>query len=124
MFERGNAPAEFVLVSALLVALVLGLLQVVMMGYVHHVLTSAAAEGARQASLLDVSDYRAREVTRNLISHSLSSRYAENIAFTTAIVEGVPSTQVTVTAPVPILGLWSSTGRVEVVAHAPLAPLG
>ena len=124
MFERGNAPAEFVLVSALLVALVLGLLQVVMMGYVRHVLTSAAAEGARQASLLDVSDYRAREVTRNLISHSLSSRYAENIAFTAAIVEGVPSTQVTVTAPVPILGLWSSTGRVEVVSHAPLAPLG
>lgn len=124
MFERGNAPAEFVLVSALLVALVLGLLQVVMMGYVRHVLTSAAAEGARQASLLDVSDYRAREVTRNLISHSLSSRYAENIAFTAAIVGGVPSTEVTVTAPVPILGLWSSTGRVEVVAHAPLAPLG
>jgi len=124
MFERGNAPAEFVLVSALLVALVLGLLQVVMMGYVRHVLTSAAAEGARQASLLDVTDYRAREVTRDLISHSLSPRYAENIAFTAAIVEGVPSTKVTVTAPVPILGLWSSTGRVEVVAHAPLAPLG
>ena len=124
MFERGNAPAEFVLVSALLVALVLGLLQVVMMGYVRHVLTSAAAEGARQASLLDVTDYRAREVTRGLISHSLSPRYAEDIAFTPAIVEGVPSTKVTVTAPVPILGLWSSTGRVEVVAHAPLAPLG
>ena len=124
MVERGNAPAEFVLVSALLVALVLGLLQVVMMGYVRHVLTSAAAEGARQASLLDVTDYRAREVTRDLISHSLSPTYAEDVAFTDALVEGVPSTKVTITAPVPILGLWSSTGRVEVVAHAPLAPLG
>lgn len=120
MGERGNAPAEFVLVSALLVALVLGLLQVVMMGYARHVLTSAAAEGARQASLLDVSSDKAREVTSDLIAHSLSERYAQDIVFTAGAVEGVPATQVTITAPVPILGVWSAPAMLEVVAYAPL----
>ena len=120
MGERGNAPAEFVLVSALLVALALGLLQVVMMGYARHVLTSAAAEGARQASLLDVSADKAREVTSYLIAHSLSERYAQDIVFTAGAVEGVPATQVTITAPVPILGVWSAQAMLEVVAYAPL----
>jgi len=121
--ERGNAPAEFVLVSALLVALVLGLLQVVMMGYSRHVLTSAAAEGARQASLLDVSEQQARQVTRELITHSLSGSYAKNIGFANATVEGVPTVKVTIVAPVPLFGVWSSPGTLEVVAHAPLDPI-
>jgi hypothetical protein len=117
--DRGNAPAEFVLVSALLVSLVLGLLQVLFMGYVRHSLTAAAIEGARQASLVDVSAGEALVLTRELISQSLSSEYGNNIVLRASQKLGVPTSEIIITAPIPVLGLWSSGGRFEVTAHAP-----
>lgn len=118
--ERGSAPAEFVMVSALLVGLVLGIMQVIMVGYVRHTLIAAAAEGARMAGLADVSAEQAVDHTRTLITASLSSSYAENIRVSSADVLGIPSARVSVTAPFPALGLWSVGGVLEVDAHAPL----
>ena len=118
--ERGNAPAEFVMVSALLVALVLGIVQVIMVGYVRHTLIAAAAEGARMAGLADVTAEQAVDHTRTLITASLSSRYAGDIRVSSADVLGIPSAQVSITAPFPALGLWSVGGVLEVDAHAPL----
>jgi hypothetical protein len=118
--ERGNAPAEFVMVSALLVALVLGITQVIMVGYVRHTLIAAAAEGARQAGLADVSPEAAIHHTRTLVTASLSPRYAENIRVSRSDVIGIPSAQVSISAPFPALGLWSVGGVLEVEANAPL----
>ena len=72
MGERGSAPAEFVLVSALLVALVLASMQVLLVGYVKQSLSSAATEGARWAALVDVEPEEAVVLTRELIVASLS----------------------------------------------------
>lgn len=119
MKDRGSAPAEFVLVSALLVALVLGAIQVVMVGYVRMVLTSAAAEGARVGSLIDASASDATGHTRALIESSLSPQYSNDISATQSSVRGVPTIQVTVVAPFPALGLWSTGGVMEVMAHSP-----
>jgi hypothetical protein len=63
------------MVSTLLVALVLGITQVIMVGYVRHTLIAAAAEGARQAGLADVSPEAAIHHTRTLVTASLSPRY-------------------------------------------------
>jgi hypothetical protein len=117
--DRGNAPAEFVLVSALLVSLVLGLLQVLFMGYVRHSLTAAASEGARQASLVDVSAGEALALTRELIGQSLSPDYGKDIVLRTSQTLGVPTSEIIITAPIPVLGVWSSGGTFEVTAHAP-----
>lgn len=118
--ERGNAPAEFVLVSALLVALVLGALQVVLVGYVRGVLTSAAAEGARWGSVIDATPNDAVRHTRDLIVASLSPRYSEQIAASESSALGIPTIEVRVVAPFPAVGLWSVGGVMEVSAHAPL----
>ena len=118
--ERGNAPAEFVLVSALLVALVLGALQVVVVGYVRHALTSAAAEGARVGSVMDTHASDAVNHTRELIESSLSAQYSGQVAATRSSALGVPTLEVRVRAPYPALGLWSAGGVMEVSAHAPL----
>lgn len=118
--ERGNAPAEFVMVSALLVALVLGITQIIMVGYVRHTLLTAAAEGARQAGLADVSPERAIDHTRALVMASLSPSYAGDIRIGRSEVLGIPSARVSITAPFPALGLWSAGGVLEVEAHAPL----
>ena len=118
--ERGNAPAEFVLVSALVVALVLGALQVVVVGYVRHALTSAAAEGARVGSVIDATAVDAVSHTRRLIESSLSPQYSGQIVATRSSALGVPTLEVRVLAPYPALGLWSVGGVMEVSAHAPL----
>ena len=119
MEEQGNAPAEFVLVSALLVALVLGALQVLVVGYARQVLSSAAAEGARVGSVVDADLGNAISHTRALIETSLSSRYAGDIVATESFAQGAPTIEVRVVAPFPALGLWSVGGVLEVSAHAP-----
>lgn len=118
--QRGSAPAEFVMVSALLVALVLGITQIIMVGYVRHTLLAAAAEGARQAGLADMSPERAIDHTRALVMASLSPSYAGDIRIGRSEVLGIPSARVSITAPFPALGLWSAGGVLEVEAHAPL----
>ena len=117
--ERGNAPAEFVLVSALLVSLVLGLLQVLFVGYARHALTAAASEGARQASLPDVSGEQALALTRALITESLSDSYATDVVLEGSTRLGVLTTEVIITAPIPVLGIWTTRGTLQVSAHAP-----
>jgi Flp pilus assembly protein TadG len=118
--ERGNAPAEFVLVSALLAAMVLALMQVILLSHVRHSLISAAAEGARQASLVDVSPDAAIRLTRELIATSLSPGYAEDVTMVASTHLGFPTVQVVIRAPFPALGLWSAGGEMVVNAHAPL----
>ena len=100
MGERGNAPAEFVLVSALLVSLVLGLLQVLFVGYARHALTAAASEGARQASLPDVSGEQALALTRALITQSLSETYASEVSLARSTRLGIPTSEMIITAPI------------------------
>lgn len=50
--EHGSAPVDFALVSVLVVALGLGLLQLALGLHVRNVLVDAAGEGARRAALL------------------------------------------------------------------------
>jgi len=118
--DRGNAPAEFVLVSALLTTMVLALLQVLLLTHVRHTLTVAAAEGARQAGLIDGSPSLSLAHTRDLIETSLSASYAQDIQIDRSFDLGVPTTVVTIRAPFPALGLWSVGGEMTVSAHAPL----
>ncbi len=118
--ERGSAPAEFVLVGALLTTMVLALLQVLLLTYVRHTLTVAAAEGARQAGLVDASPSFALGHTKDLIETSLSASYARDIRIHRSNDLGVPTTVVTIRAPFPALGLWSVGGELVVSAHAPL----
>jgi hypothetical protein len=107
-------------VSALLATMVLALMQVILLSYVRHSLISAAAEGARQASLVDVSPVAAVALTRNLVSTSLSPRYAENVSIVRSDQLGFPTAHVVIRAPFPALGLWSVGGEMVVNAHAPL----
>lgn len=120
MSQRGSAPAEFVLVSALLVTLVLGLMQVVLVTQVRHALISAAAEGARYAGLVDGHPAGAIALTRELVGASLSPSYASDIRVETSQVLGLPTARVIIRAPFPALGLWSVGGILVVEAHAPL----
>jgi hypothetical protein len=118
--HRGSAPAEFVLVGALLVTMVLAVMQVILLTHVRHTLTSAAAEGARQAGLMDVTPQQAIAHTKDLITVALSESYAQNVSLGRSAELGIPTVLVTITAPFPALGLWSIGGVLSVSAHSPL----
>ena len=118
--RRGSAPVEFVLVSSLLVAVVLALIQLSVVVHVRHTLIGSAQEGARWASYYDTRISEGVSLTRRLISEGLSAGYAENVSVTPGSVAGQPGIRVSVTAPLPTIGLWSGGGSLRVWADAPL----
>ncbi len=121
--ERGSAVAEFTMVAALLIALVLSVVQLSLGLHVRATLVDAAAEGARHASLVgsDASAGVAR--TRELITTALGPGFAQRVSASTATVAGIESLEIRVAAPLPVLGLVGPVA-LEVTGHAPLESLG
>ncbi len=114
--DEGAAVVEFVLVSALVVALALGVMQLALMLHVRNVLVSCASEGARLAAANDreLADGAAR--TDALIDTSLGG-YSHETSAAILTVDGAQVVQVRITAPVPVVGLWGA-GSMTVEAHA------
>lgn len=104
------------MVSALVVALALGVVQLALTLHVRNVLVSCASEGARLAAANDraLADGTAR--TDSLIETSLGG-YAHDTAAAVVTVDGAQVVQVEITAPVPVVGLWG-IGSMTVTAHA------
>ena len=118
--DRGSAPVEFVLVSSLLVAVVLSLIQLSVVIHVRHTLIASAQEGARWASYYDTQMSEGVALTRRLISEGLSPGYAGSVIAAPGTVGGQPGIRIIVTSPLPTIGLWSGGGSLRVWADAPL----
>lgn len=86
--ERGSAPAEFVLVAGLLVALSLGVIQLSLITHVRQVLTASAWEGARHASYSNTTLADGRALTRRLIIEGLGPSYVEQVSVRTVAASG------------------------------------
>lgn len=114
--DAGAILAEYVMVSALLVALMLGVVQLAVTLHVRNVLTSSASEGARLAGAYDRSDQDGLERTESLIDGALGG-YEHATSVTTAREGGLNVVTVTVESPVPVVGLWGF-GSMTVSAHA------
>ncbi|MFT4305850.1 MAG: TadE/TadG family type IV pilus assembly protein [Microbacterium sp.] len=117
--ERGSAPVEFVLVGTLLTALTLAVLQFGLAVYVRNVLHDAAVEGAYRAALADTSDAEGADRTREVITRAIGPDYAQDVTVAEGQVEGYPLVQVTVRAPLPLIGLIGLPGTWEVTGSAP-----
>jgi len=108
--DRGNAPAEFVLVGALLVALTIAVLQLSLIVHVRLVLQASAWEGARHASYYNTTLSDGVALTRHLIRHGVGERYSENVAVLSTTVAGRPGVELRVEAPFPALGRLPASG--------------
>ncbi|WP_127130495.1 TadE/TadG family type IV pilus assembly protein [Georgenia sp. SYP-B2076] len=118
--SRGSALVDFVLVSALVVVIVVGLIQVTLALHVRNTLIDSASEGARRAALVGSSTEAGVARTRELIGLTLSPRYAEDVSART-IPDGAGGTvEIRVSAPLPVLGLLGPGGVVTVHGHAVL----
>ncbi|MCB2413561.1 pilus assembly protein [Demequina sp. TTPB684] len=114
--DDGNVVVEFVLVSILVITIAMGVIQLAVALHVRNMLVSAASEGARLAATNDRGLADGVERTESLLAESLGGYDASASAIDT-VIDGAPATQVTITAPVPVFGLWG-IGSMTVSARA------
>lgn len=122
--QEGSAVVEFVFVSSLLIFLVLGVLQLGLVLHVRNTVQDAASEGARWAALADSSLVEGHIRTTALINSAVGPQYASDIHVGYKTWLGQPAVVVTVSAPLPLLGLWGPSASLEVSGHASREVIG
>ncbi len=75
--ERGSAVVDFVMVSMLIVALLLAVLQVAVYVHVRNVVTASAQQGARYAANADVDSAAGAPRTVEVVAQATSVQTAE-----------------------------------------------
>ncbi|MCA5893407.1 pilus assembly protein [Isoptericola sp. NEAU-Y5] len=116
--ERGSAVAEFVMVSALVLALFLGVVQLALAMHVRALTIDAAAEGARLAARADRELEPGATRTAELLTASLGSKYAQDVSARTIEQDGLELVEVTVRVPLPVVGLLGPSGVMTLQGHA------
>ncbi|WP_311212709.1 MULTISPECIES: pilus assembly protein [unclassified Arthrobacter] len=116
--ECGSAVVDFVLVGALLTLFFMAIVQLTLVLHVRNTLIDAAASGARYGALADRTPADARARTAELIHSALNGDFSGDIACSDVIVDGVRTLEVTVKAPMPVVGLLGPRGLLEVKGHA------
>ena len=120
--ERGAAVVDFVLVSVLVLALFLVVLQVGIVLHVRNVLVSSAQEGARHAANADVDVAEGRGVALASVATALSTQIADSAAGSPPSVlvplgDGLTAVEVTLDAAVPLV-LPIAAIHLRVTGHA------
>ncbi|WP_299442603.1 TadE family protein [uncultured Phycicoccus sp.] len=116
--EAGAAVVDFSMVSVLLLAIFLAVVQLGLALHTRNTLISCASEGARFGARADARPGEGAARTSALVSASLSARYARAVTSREAVVGGVRVVEVRIVAPVPVLGLLGPEGRLDVVGRA------
>jgi Flp pilus assembly protein TadG len=117
--DRGAAPVDFVLVGGLLLTpLFLGVIQLGLDLHVRNTLVACASEGARYAANADrtLADGEAR--ARQCITSSLRAPYAEDVHADVISNAGVPTVELTVRAPLPLVAFSGPSRALVVHGHA------
>lgn len=118
--ERGSAVVDFVLVGGLLTMFFLAILQLTLVLHVRNTLIDAAASGARYGTLADRNAADAAERTRSLIGTALNHGFAEEVSTSEVEMQGARVLEVTVRAPLPVIGFIGPRDLLEVKGHAAL----
>lgn len=120
--ERGSAVVDFVLVGGLLTLFFLAIVQLTLVIHVRNTLVDAAASGARYGTLADRSSADARDRTVQLIGVALNQDFATDVTTSEATYQGIRTLEVTVRAPLPVIGLIGPRAALEVKGHAAIQP--
>jgi Flp pilus assembly protein TadG len=120
--ERGSAVVDFVLVGGLLTLFFLAIVQLTLILHVRNTLIDAAASGARYGTLADRGAGDAKDRTADLIGVALNQEFATDVTTAEATYQGVRTLEVTVRAPLPVIGLIGPRAVLEVKGHAAIQP--
>ncbi|MFE4835625.1 TadE family protein [Arthrobacter sp. NPDC056691] len=116
--EHGAAVVDFVLVGALLTMFFVSIIQLALILHVRNTLIDAAASGARYGTLADRGADDARRRTGELIGTALNADFARDIETREVTFQGLRTLEVTVRAPLPVIGLIGPRDGLEVTGHA------
>lgn len=116
--QRGNATAEFVMVSAMVVLLFLGVLQVAFAMFTKNVVQDAASQGARYGAMLDRQPEDGGARATELMYSVLPEHYGAEVSTSVTDWQGERAVQVSIQAPVPLLGPFGFISSWEVTGHA------
>lgn len=116
--QAGSVLVEWSLVAVLVMAVTAALLQLTLSLYVRNILADAASDAARQAALVGASDAEANARVQQLCHGALRANYPTKSEVSNLQRGSVSLVQVQVSAPLPVIGLWSPTGSVVVRGHA------
>jgi Flp pilus assembly protein TadG len=116
--DAGSAIVDFALVGGLLTLLFAAVVQLGIALYVHNVLVSCAAEGARYGARADHDAADAGSATTQLIAESLSASYADDVSVDQETIGGVRTVVVRVRAPLPLFGFFGSGHPMQATGHA------
>src|SRR6478735_8925361 len=116
--EQGSAVVDFVLVGGLLTMFFLAILQLTLVLHVRNTLIDAAASGARYGTLADRNSGDARDRTVRLIKAALNPDFARDVATSESTYQGIRTLEVTVRAPLPVIGFIGPRALLEVKGHA------
>ena len=116
--DRGSAVADFAMVSGLVALLFVAVFQLGLALHIRNTLVSCASEGARLGARANADPEDGAARARELISSSLSQRYAGNVTARLVDAGGVEAVAVEVVAPLPVIGPLGPDGRLRVVGRA------
>lgn len=120
--EQGSAVVDFVLVGSLLTLFLLAIIQLTLVLHVRNTLIDAAASGARYGTLADRGAADAEERTRSLIQSALNAGFAQQVSTSEVTYQGLRTLEVTVRAPMPVIGLIGPRDLLEVKGHSVVQP--
>ncbi|MEJ1193061.1 TadE family protein [Pseudarthrobacter sp. CCNWLW207] len=120
--ERGSAVVDFVLVGGLLSMFFLAIIQLTLVLHVRNTLIDAAASGARYGTLADRGAADAQERAGALVGMALNEEFARDISTSEVTFQGLRTLEVTIKAPMPVIGLIGPRDMLEVKGHAAVQP--
>lgn len=121
--ERGSAVVENLLVTVLLTALALGVLQLALALYVQTTVADAAAEGARFGALAGNGPAEATGRTRTLIDAAIGDGYVSEVSADYGDYRGQAALAVTVEGTLPVIGLLGVGEGMHAVGRAAVETL-
>ncbi|MDD0858800.1 TadE/TadG family type IV pilus assembly protein [Arthrobacter alpinus] len=116
--DSGAAVVDFVLVGALVTVIFVALLQLALVLHVRNTMADAASSAARYGALGDRSaeDARARAIL--LMDGALGPNYVQDVSVSVKNQDGLDLLEVSINAPLPLLGLFGPTRSLEMTGHA------
>ncbi len=99
----------------------LALIQLALVLHVRNTVADAASSAARYGALADRTAEDAQARAELLMASALGSGFSQEVSATVSSTNGVPVLTVSVTAPLPLLGLLGPGRVLEVSGHAVIA---
>lgn len=109
---------DFVLVSALVTMMFLALIQLTLALHVRNTVADAASSAARYGALADRTPHDAQLRAQSLLESALGSGYAQKVEASVGQSGGLSILTVTVSTPLPVIGLLGIGGELTMSGHA------